>query len=46
MTKIIKIVFMLLLLNNCASYKHYKNIQLQKEQQKKLIETKKTWLNI
>ena len=40
------IVFIFLLLNNCASYKLYKNIQLQKEQQKKLIETKKTWLNI
>jgi len=46
MIKIIMIVLMCLLLNNCASYKLYKNIQLQKEQQKKLIETKKTWLNI
>ena len=46
MIKIIMIVSMLFLLNNCASYKLYKNIQLQKEQQKKLIETKKTWLNI
>ena len=43
------IVSMLLLLNNCAGYKFYKNYknnQLQKEQQKQLIETKKTWLNV
>tara|TARA_R100000687_G_C6422881_1_gene151869 strand:- start:413 stop:553 length:141 start_codon:yes stop_codon:yes gene_type:complete len=46
MTRIIMIVFICLLLNNCASYKYYKNNQLQKEQQKQLIETKKSWLNI
>ena len=47
--KIIMIVSMLLLLNNCAGYgfyKNYKGNKLLKEQQKKLIETKKTWLNI
>ena len=33
------IVLMCLLLNNCTSYKNYK-------QQQQLIETKKTWLNI
>jgi len=43
------IVSMLLLLNNCAGYgfyKNYKGNKLYKEQQKQLIETKKTWLNI
>jgi hypothetical protein len=49
MIKIIMIVSMLFLLNNCAGYEFYKNYKgnkLYKEQQKQLIETKKTWLNI
>ena len=47
--KIIMIVSMLLLLNNCAGYgfyKNYKGNKLYKEQQKQLIETRKSWLNI
>jgi len=49
MIKIIMIVSMLLFLNNCAGYvfyKNYKGNKLYKKQQKQLIETKKTWLNI
>ena len=49
MIKIIMIVSMLLLLNNCAGYEFYKNYKgnkLYKEQQKQLIETRKSWLNI
>jgi hypothetical protein len=49
MIKIIMIVSMLLLLNNCAGYgfyKNYKGNKLYEKQQKQLIETKKTWLNI
>ena len=42
MIKIIMIVFIFLLLNNCASYKYYKN----NKQQKQIIEKQKTWLNI
>jgi hypothetical protein len=47
--KIIMIVSMLLLLNNCAGYgfyNNYKGNKLYKEQQKQLIETRKSWLNI
>ena len=36
------IVFIFLLLNNCASYKYYKN----NKQQKQIMEKQKTWLNI
>jgi putative effector of murein hydrolase len=39
MIKIIMIVFICLLLNNCTSYKNYK-------QQQQIIEKQKTWLNI
>jgi len=49
MIKIIMIVSMLLLLNNCSGYgfyKNYKENKLLKEQQKQLIETRKSWLNI
>jgi len=49
MTRIIMIVSMLLLLNNCAGYgfyKNYKGNKLYKEQQKQLIEKQKTWLNV
>ena len=42
MIKIIMIVFICLLLNNCASYKNYKN----NEQQKQIMEKQKSWLNI
>ena len=49
MIKIIMIVSMLLLLNNCAGYgfyKNYKGNKLYKEQQKQLIEKQQSWLNI
>ena len=42
MIRIIMIVFICLLLNNCASYKNYKN----NEQQKQIMEKQNSWLNI
>ncbi len=49
MIRIIAMLFMLIFLNNCSTYefyKQYKGNKLHKEQQKQLIENRKTWLNI